>query len=193
MSQTIYLRHTMTLFLQPSPLHVQHSRSFPVSSARGAHFACCCCCFSCGSQLRHAGSSCIMQDVSLQHMSALVAALRFTCPTACGNSVSLIRDPIHVPCIERRILNHQTTREVPRNTYLKVRSQCQNLPEVSKILAVLHRKANVQERVGEQQLTCVPHLAVNKCVLGQHLTKYFHRPVLPKGTLALNGESTSPK
>ena len=99
--------------------------------------------------MQHAGSSCIMQDISLQHTSTLVAALRFTCPTACGNLVSLTRDPIHVLCIERQILNHWTTREVPRNTYLKVRSQCQNLPEVSKILAVLHRKANVQERAGE--------------------------------------------
>ena len=84
-----------------------------------------------------------MQDISLQHMNALVAALKFTCPTACGNSVSPTRKLIHVPCIVRQILNHWTTREVPRNTYLKVRSQCQNLPEVSKILAVLHRKANV--------------------------------------------------
>ena len=53
-----------------------------------------------------------------EHMGSVVAVLGLSCPAPCGILVPT-RDRTHVPCIERWILNHWTTREVPLKKFLK--------------------------------------------------------------------------
>ena len=48
-----------------------------------------------------------------ERIGSVVAEHGLSCPTACGNFSSPTRYRTHVPCIERQVLNHQTTREVP--------------------------------------------------------------------------------
>ena len=44
-----------------------------------------------------------------------LVALGLSCNMGMRNLSSLTRDPTHVPCIRRRILNHWAAREVPRS------------------------------------------------------------------------------
>ena len=47
-------------------------------------------------------------------MDSVVVVCGLSCPVVCGILGSLTRDGTHVPCIGRQILNHWTTREVPK-------------------------------------------------------------------------------
>ena len=71
--------------------------------------------FFTGSQLRHAGSFVAVEGpLSGCDMCSLVAVCRLNCPVACENLSSPARDQTHIPDIRRWILNHWTTREVPK-------------------------------------------------------------------------------
>ena len=65
------------------------------------------------SELWHAGSSCVMGDLSLWHMDSLLAVQGLSsCSTQAEllcdmwDLSSLTRDQTHVLCIARQILNH---------------------------------------------------------------------------------------
>ena len=49
---------------------------------------------------------CNAQTLQLWLIGSVVVAFRLSCSGACGILVNLTRDHTHIPCIERRILNH---------------------------------------------------------------------------------------